>query len=383
LLAWAKAAPAPGEPVRAVSIPAPSSPPSTAPAAVVAPAPPPSRRPHGSSGVALPYGFQLNGRFDLNYERHQFTGSPAAAGAADALRSYHHFLFLSRSDAKDRIGLNVEMLGLLFWEARVRLSPDNRPWQLAVAGGKILVPFGADPLFHQSYGGSAGFDQRFLPAIWAQEGAAAHLVVHRRELAVTDDLYVIRGYALRRGDGVLNLRSDFSPDDDTQLAIGNRVGASWGPLSVWYSALYNPLGFGRRLFMQAADVTLWRMRGVPVLEYLSFGAGALRADVSGGESGGFGGGGKDYYHFGTYVQLRVHPCDWLYIQYRQGLRTFDNRRGTIVDRTRLTSEDGSTHNFGVVARRRGLSAGVFYFINLEKGTEVPNDLLRMSVAYDF
>ena len=71
------------------------------------------------------------------------------------------------------------------------------------------------------------------------------------------------------------------------------------------------------------------------------------------------------------------------MQYRQGLRTFDNRRGVIVDDTRLTSADGSTHNFGVVARYRGLTVGVYYFINLEKVDEVPDDLFRVSLAYDF
>jgi len=55
----------------------------------------------------------------------------------------------------------------------------------------------------------------------------------------------------------------------------------------------------------------------------------------------------------------------------------------IVDETRLTSDDASTHNFGVWARFRGVTAGLFYFINLEKGPEIPNDFFRASVTYDF
>ena len=46
--------------------------------------------------------------------------------------------------------------------------------------------------------------------------------------------------------------------------------------------------------------------------------------------------------FADYLQLRYHPCDWFYFQYRTGLRTFDNRRGVILDKTRLTSADAST-----------------------------------------
>jgi hypothetical protein len=365
----------------------PSEVPAVTPAVPGAPPPPippagPSRGTATHGGLRFPGGFALNGRFDLAYERRGFSGDPLADGATNALRSYHHFLFLSRESTDDPFGLSLEMLSLLFWEAHVRVVPRGRPVQVTVAGGKILVPFGADPLFHQSYGGHTGFDQRILPVVWAQEGVAVHVLLQRRAVALTDDLYVVRGYGLHQGNGVLNLQSDLSPADDARFGWGNRLGAAWGPLSFWYSSLFNPLGFGRRLFMQAADVTLWRLRGVPVLEYLSVAAGLVRADVSGGDAG-IGGSGQDYYHFGSYFQLRVHPTDWLYFQYRQGVRTFDNRRGLWVDNTRLTSDDGSTHNFSLVARHGGLTATLAWFINLEKGTEVPDDLLRASLAYDF
>ena len=334
-----------------------------------------SSSPAGRPGIGLPYGFQLNGRFDLNYERRGFSTDPTASGAAHALRSYHHFLFLTRQSPQDKIGLSVELLGLLFWEANLRLHSSDT-WQVVVAAGKLVVPFGADPLTHQSYGGLAGFDQRLLPTLWASEGAAAHLVVRWGPLTITDDLYVVRGHSLRRADAVLSLRSDLSPDDDARLTVGTRAGVAWGPLAFWYSAAFNPLGFGRQLFMQAADVTLWRAREWPVLRYLSIGAGLMRADVSGAGPGG------DYYHFGSYFQVRLHPREWIYLQYRQGITTFDNRRGAFVDRSRLTSEDASAHNFGVVVRRGGLSAGLYWFVNLE-AVEVPNDLARAVVTYEF
>jgi hypothetical protein len=275
------------------------------------------------------------------------------------------------------------LLSLQFWEIHARWRPQHLPVKVVIAGGKLLVPFGVDPLMHQSYGGVAGFDQRLLPAIWAQEGLAVHAILQWRELALTNDLYVVRGYTLRQAGGIINLQNDFSPDDNARLGWGNRLGAAWGPFSAWYSGYYNGLGFGRRLFMQAADVTLYRPRQVPVLGHFSFAAGLLRADVSGGGSQGNGGVGRDYYHFGSYFQARYHPTDWMYVQYRQGLRTFNNRRGVILDDSRLTSDDGSAHNVGVVARTHGLTAGVFYFINLEKVAELRNDLLRVSLAYDF
>jgi len=350
--------------------------------AVTAPpaaAPPPSAGP--PPGLALPFGFLLNGRFDLNYERRRFTGGPFDSASVAALRSYHHFLFLSR-ETGDPCGLTVEVLTLLFWEGHCRLPRRLGPVAVTVAAGKIVVPFGADPLFHQSYGGLAGFDQVVLPPVWAIEGAAAHAVLSRRELAFTDDLFVVRGYALAHADAVLNLQSDFSPVDETRLAIGNRLGAAWRGISAWYSAYFNPLGFGRRLFMQAIDVNIWRQRQIPVLGHFSLGAGLLRADVSGGGPG-VGGVGYDYYDFADYLQLRYYPFDWLFLQYRTGLFTFDNRRALVLDNSRLTAAEGSTHNFGIVARTRNLWFGIFYFINLEKVNEIPNDLFRLNVTYEF
>jgi hypothetical protein len=333
-------------------------------------------------GVELPLGLLLNGRFDLNYERRAFNGQPFDSEGVNALRSYHHFLFLSRERADEPCGLSVEILALTFWEAHCRVTAASRPIAVTIAGGKLVVPFGADPLMHQSYGGLAGFDQRLLPPIWAAEGLAAHLLYQRGELVLTDDAFIVRGYGLSRADDVLNLQGDVSAADHVRPGWGNRLGAAWKGIAAWYSAYFNPLGFERHLFMQAVDVTVYRQRSVPVLGHFSFGAGLLRADVAGGGAG-VGGVGKDDYHFGSYFQVRYHPTDWLFAQYRQGLRTFDNRRGVILDNSRLTSADGSTHSFGVVGRYRGLSAGVFYFINLEKVDEIPDDLFRVTGTYEF
>ena len=377
LLTWAASPPQVSAPVPppAVAVAA------AAPAAALAP-PEAHARP---SGVELPLGFLLNGRFDLAFERRQFSGNPFGSTGVNALRSYHHFLFLSRANAADPCGVSLELLTLQFWEVNCRLTGRSHPVQVRLGGGKILVPFGADPLYHQSYGGLAGFDQRILPVIWAQEGMAAHLVHQRGGLVLTDDLFVVRGYTLGRADAVLNLQNDFSPVDNARLGWGNRAGAAWMGISAWYSAYFNPLGFGRHLFMQAVDVTVWRQRSIPVLGHFSLGAGLLHADVAGGDSDGqwVGGAGQDYYHFGSYFQLRYHPTDWLFLQYRQGKRTFDNRRALVLDNSRLTSADASTHSFGVVARSGGLTGGLFTFVNLEKADEIPDDLFRASVTYEF
>ena len=384
LLEWiAGLSPPPATETAAASTPVPAVAPAitSAPPAQGATAYRPPLHGHAAAPVTLPFGFMLNGRFSVDYERRDFTGNPFGDGSVNALRSHHHYLFLSRESATEPCGLSVELLTQQFWEAHCRVSGLPAPLRLTVAAGKLVVPFGADPLYHQSYGGLAGIDQTMLPVIWAVEGAAAHLVFQRRGLVLTDDLFVVRGYELAHADSVINLQNDFSAVDHTRPGWGNRAGVAWMFASAWYSAFYNPLGFGRHLFMQALDINVWRPRGVPVLKHFSLGMGLLRADVSGGGPG-VGGPGFDYYHFGDYLQLRYHPTDWLYLQYRTGVRRFDNRRGVILDKSRLTSADASTHNFAIVARHEALTFSLSYFITLEKVDELPNDLLRLSVIYE-
>ncbi|MEO8178174.1 MAG: hypothetical protein ABI895_05000 [Deltaproteobacteria bacterium] len=331
--------------------------------------------PHGV-GLSLPFQFRLNGRFDLSYERRNFDTQPFSAGD-NALQSYHHFLFLSRQSAEDPLAFSAEVINLTFWEVSYHLSLPASAGQLWLKAGKLLVPFGPDPLFHQSYGGLVGFDQRVLPPIWAEEGLSARFWRDEGDFSGSVDLYALRGYELKQRDAVLNLQNDFSPLDATQLALGFRLRGSWQALSVFYSGYVNALDFGRVLYLQAADVELWRLRGVPVLEHLAAEVGLLRADVSGA------GPGRDYYHFASYLRLRCYLTDLMYLQYRQGLRTFDNRRGVSLDDTRLTREDGSTHNFGLVLRHGPLTFGLYYFFVLEKADELRDDFLRVSGVYEF
>lgn len=372
-------APGPPPPVSAAPAPAPTGPPAS-------PAPPAGAQGHGGISLGtypLLGSLRLNGRFDLNYERLGYNDHPFQDAGVNALRSYHHFLFLSRQSTEDPVSLTVEVLSLQFWEVGARLSPEAWPVKVSAKLGKLLVPFGGEPLYHHNHGGHAGFDQRVLPVIFAREGVALNAQRRVGAFRLSADAYAISGYRLREADSLINLQSDFAPLEDVKFGYGARLAASWGPLSVWYSPYYNRLGFGRRLFMQSLDVTAWRPRGYRFLEHFSLSAGLLRADVSGGTEEGYGGPGADYFHFASYALLRYHPNDWLYVQYRQGLRTFGNQRGLILDRTDLTRQDGSTHNVGVVARWQGLSAGLYHYWNMEKADETPDDFTRLVVAYEF
>ncbi|MEZ4272593.1 MAG: hypothetical protein R3C68_14540, partial [Myxococcota bacterium] len=294
-----------------------------------------------AQGIPLPGDLRLNGRFDLNYERVGFSGDPSEG--QQALRNYHHFIFLSRQAKGDPVTFNAELIDLTFYEAAYKMTIAQSV-RLKIKAGKILVPFGAEPLFHNSYGGRSGFDQQILPIIWARHGASAQLQYRLGSVALSNDLYAVQGHALRTADGVLNLQNDFSANDDVNFGTGDRLGVSWGPISAWYSFYFNRLGFDRKLFLQALDISVWRPRSIPVLEDFSLSAGILRADISGG------GAGEDYYHFGDYLQVRYYPWDWFYLQYRTGLRTTNNRRGIVFDNTRGDENDNSSHNFAVVVQ---------------------------------
>ncbi|MCA9706048.1 MAG: hypothetical protein KDK70_09395, partial [Myxococcales bacterium] len=245
------------------------------------------------------------------------------------------------------------------------------------AGRKILVPFGPEPLFHKSYGGRSGFDQEILPLVWAEPGFRGTAHVRAGPVALSNDAYAIQGYALRAPDAVLNLQSDTSALEDFRIAFGDRAGLSWAPLTAWYSFQINGLGFDQRLFMQAFDLEVWRPRGIPFVEDLVLGVGALRADVTGG------GRGREYYHFGSYATIGYYPVDFLYLQYRAGLRTTDNRRGVFFDPSRLDERDRGSHNVSVLGRYKGFYAGLQLFWNLEKANEQDDDFLRLTVGYEF
>lgn len=335
----------------------------------------------GSPGIQLPAELSLHGRFDILFQHDGYRDNPFDDGH-ERIRNNHHFVFLSRNSASDPLGLDVELVDLTFYEISFNHHPADSAWRLSVRGGKLMLPFGPEPLFHTAYGGRIGFDQKLMPALWSRLGTRVGFDYRVASIGVQlrNDLYAVQGYRLPEADAVLDLQADF---DDAGFGFGDRVGIGWGALTGWYSLYANGLGFGRRLFMQAFDAEMYRYPDVPVVDRLAVGLGAMRADVSGGEDEGYGGPGEDYYHFATYFVVKVFPLDWLYVQYRQGITAFDNRRGWLRDETRLDERDNATHNLAVVARYEGLSATLSHAWNLEAKNEVDDDYLRLMVAYDF
>jgi len=325
---------------------------------------------------SLPFNLQLNGKLDFSYERRDYRDHPFKAGR-NAFATYHHFIYLSRSGAKDPFGFNIELVTRQFYEVNARFSAGRR-FRAVIKAGKLLVPFGGEPLYHHSYGGRSGFDQEILPVVWARHGIGFQAQVRLpRGVTLANDMYLIAGHALKAPDSVLALQGDLAALDDVKPAFGDRLGLSWGPLTGWYSLYVSPLGHGRTLVMQAVDLELWRPGKVPFIRDLVPSLGLMRADVSGA------GRGEDYYHFGSYWSLSYTPIPYLSLQYRNGLRTHDNRRGVFYDPTRRDANDRGSHNVSIFGRYKGAYVGLQLFWNLEKADERDDDFLRMTVGYAF
>lgn len=337
---------------------------------------------HGG-GYRLPGGIHLGGMFDVAYER---DGRSAELDSGkSAFRSYHRLLFLSRQGNDVPIGFNAELLNQYFYELNARLSAPRSRLRIVAHAGKILVPFGPDPLFHKSYGGLTGADQRTLPVVWSSIGAGIRFSYAMRGLAATDEIYAVQGFDLASAEQTLNMQRDLAAYDGARIGFGNRLALSAGPFSLWYSFYWNQMRFGRLLIMQAVDVSLWRP-ALPFLNRLAVGAGFVRAHVSATADYGKPGSSPDasaYFHFGDYLWVRLYLADGIYLQGRSGLATFDNRRGLTYDGNRSAPTDGSHHSAGVVCEFASAQAMLTYHWNFEKIDERPDDLLRLMVTYAF
>ena len=340
-------------------------------------------RPHGpESPSILPGGIRLGGLFDASYERVGMDGSPTSG--QNAFRNYHHFLFLSRQGNDIPIGFNAEVVGQYFYELTARLWRKGA-FRLSARAGKIMVPFGPDPLFHKNYGGLSAIDQKLLPVVWSSFGAALRADALLAGFSLANDLYVVQGFDSQSRKSTLDMQRDLQAYDGARMAVGDRLSLSRGPVTLWYSVYWNQLQFGRSLLMQAVDLAIWRPSW-PVLNRLALGVGVLRALISADSSYGTPSAFPDagaYYHFADYLWLRLYATRWLYLQARSGLMTFNNHKGLSYDSERGCPADGSHHNLTLVAEYAGATFSLGYYWNFEKVGEYANDFLRFMVMYAF
>jgi hypothetical protein len=336
-----------------------------------------------AGGYRLPGGIHLGGMFDVAYER--VDRSADFTSGQNAFRNYHHLLFLTRQGDDFPVGFSAEVLSQYFYELTMRLSGPGSRLRVVAHAGKILVPFGPDPLFHKSYGGLTGSDQRTLPVVWSSFGAGARFSYAIGGLSAADEIYAAQGFDLSAPDENLNMQRDLAAYDGARIALGNRLALSAGPFTLWYSAYWNQMRFGRLLVMQAVDLSLWRP-ALPALNRFALGAGFVRAHVSATEKYGQPGASFDeagYYHFADYLWLRAYLTQGFYLQAMSGLATFGNRTGLTYDERQATASDGSHHSVTLVYEYASAQVILAYHWNFEKVDEIPNDFLRLMVIYAF
>jgi len=234
------------------------------------------KEPPPESPLLFPGGIRIGGLFDVSYERVGMNGSPSSG--QNAFRNYHHFVFVSRQGDDIPIGFNAEVINQYFYELTARLWRKGS-FRLSARAGKIMVPFGPDPLFHKNYGGLSAIDQKLLPVVWSSFGVNLRVDASLKGFSLANDLYFVQGFDVSTRDHALNMQSDLQAYDGARVAVGDRVSISRGPATLWYSLYWNPMRFGRSLLMQAVDLGIWRPAW-PVVNRLALGVGVLRALIS-------------------------------------------------------------------------------------------------------
>jgi hypothetical protein len=338
--------------------------------------------PAHESPLLFPGGIRIGGLFDVSYERVGMNGS--LGSGQNAFRNYHHFVFVSRQGDDIPIGFNAEVINQYFYEMTARLWRKG-PLRLSARAGKIMVPFGPEPLFHKNYGGLSAIDQKLLPVVWSSFGACVRADALLKGFSLANDLYLVQGFDLSARDSALDMQNNLQAYDGARVAVGDRVSISRGPVTLWYSLYWNRMRFGRSLLMQALDLAIWRP-ALPVANRLALGVGVLRAFISADSSYGKPDAVADagaYYDFADYLWLRIYATNWLYLQARSGLVTFGNHNGFSYDSERASAADGSHHNLAVVAEYAGAQFSLGYYWNFEKVGETANDFLRLMVMYAF
>lgn len=315
-------------------------------------------------------GFTINGRFDLNYEKGAFSGEEIGDGES-SLKNYHHFVFLSRKKREEPFSFTAEVVDLTFYEMAARFGGKK---DKQVRFGKIFLPFGADPLFHHSYGGVSGFDQKLVRFIWAELGAAlSHPIRQSGDLRIDNELYLVSGYKGKE-DSVLAISGAGDPGTP---ALGDRLRIGKGKYSLWASTYWDPYEGGNNLFMYGIDAAAsYGFIPVSALENLSVKLGFIRADV---ESEPLG----NYYHFGDYLQLDCKLPSDLRARYRTGAVTFENHGSLFFDTDRKDAKDTVSHTLALYWDYKLLSLGAEFIANLEAANEVNDDLVRLSAVLEF
>lgn len=314
------------------------------------------------------FGLLINGKFDVSFELREFYGNPFQG--KPSLTNYHHFIFISRRKAEDKFFFTAEVIERYFYEFGANFD------RFALKFGKVLVPFGADPLFHHNYGGLTGFDQKFVPFVWSEHGGVftAHILKNpEKKTILSNDLFLVNAPS---GDPTKEF--SIGKGDPSKFAIGDRVRFGYSHLIVYGSVYWTQYSKNYDLFMWGGDVSLaYGFLPYSLLKNLAVKAGFAYINVE-GDPVKIG----NYFHFSDYLRIDYKlPLNFTF-RFLVGTKTMLNYKYPFYDKSTADTNDETAYNFALVYNRNGFSLQVQYVIKVE-AKEQKDDFARIMVGFEF
>ncbi len=322
---------------------------------------------NGVGGIEL-FGFMLNGKFDLTLEIEGF--GKRLLGGDTSLKNYHRFIFLSR---RERIFFfTAEVIDRWFYEfgANFRI--------LSVKFGKILIPFGSDPLIHHSYGGLTGFDQELVPFIWSEHGFNLSLRAENKDTLIINEVYIVNA-PKGTPDEVLLLTFTSSPD---KLALGDRLTVGYRDFIFYLSLYWNQYSGRYNSILWGVDISFSPRQFISKLSFLSVSYGFLLADIQANPTKL----GR-YSHFGNYIRLAFALPSNFQLRLMSGRQLINDGTisynifpsGLLPLGSNKKALIKSILNFALMYRKKFFFSQLQYLIYLED----KKDKLRFMVGFEF
>ncbi|GBD03571.1 hypothetical protein HRbin19_00863 [bacterium HR19] len=309
-------------------------------------------------------GLIINAKFDVSLESRNFNFNPLEGKYS--LVNYHHFLFISRRTTEDNFFFSAEVIERVFYEFGVRFP------RFSVKFGRVLVPFGADPLFHHNYGGLTGFDQKFVPFIWSELGGVFNSHILRTEkILLSNDFYVVNGPS---GDPEKIMT--ISAGSPSNFAVGDRIKLGYSLLTAYASTYWVRYAPHYDLFMWGADF-VGAYGFIPFFKNLSLKLGFAYMNVVGNRQTV-----GNYYHYANYLRIDYKLPFNLFFRFIVGAKTFQNYSYPFYDTKTKDENDEFAFNFALMYRR-GIFLSQIQYVKKLEGKEIKDDFMRILFSVEF
>jgi len=324
------------------------------------------KKPEGTGRGFEIWGIMINGIFDVALESREFHTNPF--DGKFSLINYHHFVFLSRRKADEKFFFSAEIIGRNFYEFGAKLG------RFTLKFGKVLIPFGADPLFHHYYGGLIGLEQKFVPFVWSEHGGVFTAKIFedmKKRVIVSNDFFVVNA---PEGDPTqVFVMSKASP---SRFAVGDRLKIGYSRVIGYLSGYFTEYAKGYPMFMWGGDLSF--ARGFfPFLKNLSLKTGFAYMNVK-GDPKKIG----TYFNFADYLKIDYKLPLNLTFSFLVGSRTTQNYKYPFYDKSTPSKDDETAYNFALIYRRGPFSLTTRYVIKVE-AIEQKDDFLRFHFKYEF